>query len=301
LGQTLTADTLCEVVPPGRDISPFTRKAPMESSRVALVTGASSGFGKAIAVLLSKNGFRVFGTSRRPEVAQPDGFQMLSLDVNSDESVRACVSSVLDQTGRLDLLVNNAGFVLSGAIEETSIEEAKSQFETNFFGVMRMTREVLPIMRGQQAGRIVIIGSVGGLLAGPFEGMYIATKHALEGYTETLRLEVKGFGIRVSIIEPGFFKTGLFKSETPVRARLPEYDRARKNASVVREGEHRGKALPPALVAELVLRVARSSSPRLRYAIGKEKGAIRLKKIIPEGVYESFTRKHWKLDDPPAS
>ena len=273
----------------------------MEPSRVALVTGASSGFGRAIAALLSKNGFDVFGTSRRPESPDSDGFRMLALDVTSDESVRACVRSVLDRSGRLDLLVNNAGFVVSGAIEETSIEEAKAQFETNFFGVMRVTREVLPIMRGQRSGRIIVMGSVGGLLAGPFEGVYIATKHALEGYTETLRLEVKGFGIGVSIIEPGFFKTGLFKSETPVRARIPEYDTPRKNASAVRESEHRGKALDPRLVAELVLGVANSSSPRLRYAIGRERGAIRLKKVIPEGIYENFTRRHWKLDDPPTT
>ncbi|MGD0638269.1 MAG: SDR family NAD(P)-dependent oxidoreductase [Nitrososphaerales archaeon] len=272
----------------------------MESSRVALVTGASSGFGRAIATLLGKNGFRVFGTSRKPEGEATEGFQLLALDVTSDESVRACIRSILDQAGRLDLVVNNAGFVLSGAIEETSIEEAKSQFETNFFGVLRVTREVLPIMRGQRGGQIIVMGSVGGLLPGPFEGMYISTKHALEGYTETLRLEVKGFGIRVSIVEPGFFKTGLFKSETPVRDHLPEYDVARKNASMVREGEHRGKALDPVLVAELVLKVANSNSPRIRYAIGREKGAITLKKLVPEGLYESQTRKHWKLDAPTA-
>lgn len=269
----------------------------MDSPRVALVTGASSGFGRAIATVLAKNGFRVFGTSRKPEDAESDGYQMLGLDVTSDVSVRACVRSILDHAGRLDLVVNNAGFVLSGAIEETSIEEAKSQFETNFFGVMRVTREVLPIIRGQRSGQIIVMGSVGGLLPSPFEGVYVSTKHALEGYTETLRLEVKGFGIRVSIIEPGFFKTGLFKSETPVRDHLPEYDTSRKNASLVREGEHRGKALDPQLVAELVLRVATSSSPRIRYSIGREKGAITLKKVIPESLYESQTRKHWKLDE----
>ncbi|MGA2664926.1 MAG: SDR family NAD(P)-dependent oxidoreductase [Nitrososphaerales archaeon] len=273
----------------------------MGASRVALVTGASSGFGKAIATLLAGNGFDVYGTSRRPERPESDGFRMLALDVTSDESVSACVRSVLDGAGRIDLLVNNAGFVMSGAIEETSVEEAKAQFETNFFGVMRVTREVLPAMRERRSGRIVMMGSVGGLLPSPFEGVYVATKHALEGYAETLRLEVAGFGVKVSIIEPGFFKTGLFKSETPVRARIPDYDAPRKNASTVREGEHRAKALDPRLVADLVLRVANSSSPRLRYTIGRERGAIRLKKVIPEGIYESFTRKHWKLDDPRAA
>jgi NAD(P)-dependent dehydrogenase (short-subunit alcohol dehydrogenase family) len=272
----------------------------MESPRVALVTGASSGFGKEISTALLKGGFRVFGTSRRPASSSAGGPRMLALDVDSDASVRSCVRSVLDEAGSIDLLVNNAGFVLSGAIEETSVEEAKSQFETNFFGVVRMTREVLPIMRRQHSGQIINMGSIGGLLPSPFEGFYVATKHALEGYTETLRLEVKGFGIKVSIIEPGFFKTGLFKSESRVTGRIPEYDASRNGASLVREGEHRHKALDPALVAQLVLRVATSDSPRIRYRIGREKGAARLKSFIPEGMYESATRRHWHLDQRPA-
>lgn len=271
----------------------------MESSRVALVTGASSGFGKAFATTLAKNGFRVFGTSRKLEGPGSDGFTMLQLDVTSDESVATCVGNVLEAAGKLDLLVNNAGFVLAGAIEETSVEEAKAQFETNFFGVVRMTRAVLPVMRRHRSGQIINIGSVGGMLASPFEGLYIATKFALEGYTESLRLEVKGLGIKVSIIEPGFFKTGFFNAEVRVKDKISDYDTSRNNASAVREAEHRGKAQDPALVANLLLKVANSTSPRIRYLIGREKGAVRLKSVVPEGLYESFTRKHWRLDDPP--
>jgi short-subunit dehydrogenase len=264
-----------------------------------LVTGASSGFGKAIASLLSKSGFNVFGTSRNASGQAVEGFRMLRLDVTSDQSAHDCVQDVIAQAGRIDVLVNNAGTLTTGAIEEFSIEEAKSQFETNFFGVARMTKEVLPIMRKQKEGQIINISSVGGLLPSPFEGFYIASKHAIEGYTETLRLEVKGLGIKVSLVEPGFFKTGLFGAEISTRSHIEEYDSERKNASLVRDVEHRQKALDPAMVAQVVLRILNSRSPRIRYAVGREKGAIRLKTLVPEGMYESFTRRHWKLDHPP--
>jgi NAD(P)-dependent dehydrogenase (short-subunit alcohol dehydrogenase family) len=270
--------------------------------RTVLVTGASSGFGKAIASLLSRNGFNVFGTSRNAPGEGAEGVRMLRLDVTSDQSVHDCVREVLAMAGRIDVLVNNAGTLTTGAIEEFSIDEAKSQFETNFFGVARMTKEVLPMMRGQKGGQIINISSVGGLLPSPFEGFYIASKHAVEGYTETLRLEVKGLGIKVSLVEPGFFKTGLFGAEVPTRAHIGEYDAERKNSSSVRDVEHRQKALDPAIVAEVVLRIANSRAPRIRYAVGREKSAIRLKALVPEGMYESATGRHWKLDQsPPAA
>jgi short-subunit dehydrogenase len=227
-----------------------------------------------------------------------DGFPTLRLDVTSDQSVHECVHEVLARAGRIDVLVNNAGTLTTGAIEEFSIAEAKSQFETNFFGVARVTREVLPIMRMQKEGQIINISSVGGILSSPFEGFYIASKHAVEGYTEALRLEVKGLGIRVSLIEPGFFKTGLFGAEVAARSHIEAYDVGRKNAASVRDVEHRQKALNPTAVAELVLRIVNSRSPRIRYAVGREKGAIRLKNLVPERMYENFTRRHWKLDEP---
>jgi short-subunit dehydrogenase len=197
------------------------------------------------------------------------------------------------------VLVNNAGTLTSGAIEEFSIEEAKSQFDTNFFGLARVTKEVLPIMRSQKEGQIINISSLGGLLPSPFEGFYIASKHAVEGYTETLRLEVKNLGIKVSLVEPGFFKTGLFVAETSTRSHIEAYDAERKSASSVRETEHRQKALDPMVVADTVLRIANSRAPRIRYAVGREKGAVRLKALLGERMYESFTRRHWKLDQPP--
>src|SRR2546422_6503660 len=173
-------------------------------SQTVLVTGASSGIGQATAQLLAERGHRVFGTTRKPGAAQASGFTMVGLDVRSDDSVRGCVDQVLSQAGRLDVLVNNAGYTLMGAAEETSVAEAKAQFETNFFGVVRMVNAVLPGMRAAGAGKIINISSLAGNTAIPFSAFYSATKFALEGYSESLWYEVSPFGISVSLVEPGF-------------------------------------------------------------------------------------------------
>lgn len=167
---------------------------------VVLVTGASSGIGRAAARMLAERGYVVLGTSRDPaSVAALPGVELLPLDVRSDASVSACVKAVLQRAGRLDVLVNNAGYVLSAAVEEASPDEALAQFETNFFGAVRMLRAVLPIMRRQGGGQIINISSVAGLVPMPFWGYYSASKAALEALTEALRYEVKPFHIRVSL------------------------------------------------------------------------------------------------------
>jgi short-subunit dehydrogenase len=174
-------------------------------SQTVLVTGASSGIGRATARLLAERGFTVFGTARKP--SPPDegaksGVTMVALDVRSDESVRACVEQVVAKAGRLDVLVNNAGYSLTGAAEETSVEEAKAQLETNFFGAVRMVNAVLPGMRKAEAGKIINISSLAGSTAIPYSGFYSASKFALEGYSESLWYEVRPFGISVSLVEP---------------------------------------------------------------------------------------------------
>src|SRR5262245_48207794 len=168
----------------------------MSSQKVVLITGASSGIGQSIARLLAQKGLTVFGASRNPHAAEHvPAVEVLSLDVRSDESVKACVDTVLVRAGRLDILVNNAGYMLSGAVEEVTIEEAKAQFDTNFFGTMRAVKAVLSTMRQQRSGTIVNISSLAGLVSGPpFCGMYSASKFALEAYTEHLWREVKPFG-----------------------------------------------------------------------------------------------------------
>ncbi|MGH9455498.1 MAG: SDR family NAD(P)-dependent oxidoreductase, partial [Terriglobia bacterium] len=165
----------------------------MGEKKVVLVTGVTSGIGAATASLLSDRGFRVFGTARQPAEtgAALGAVTLVRLDVREEESVRTCVRTVLDQAGRIDALLNNAGYVLQGSLEETSIDEAKALFETNFFGVLQMNRAVLPIMREQRAGRIVNISSVLGFLPAPYMGIYAASKHAIEGYSESLDHEVR--------------------------------------------------------------------------------------------------------------
>src|SRR6058998_1295203 len=175
--------------------------------QTVLVTGTSSGIGQAIARLLAERGFNVFGTARKPAAGRSSNVTMVALDVRSDDSVRSCVQQVLSQTGRIDVLVNNAGYTLMGAAEETSLDEAKAQLETNFFGVVRMVKAVLPRMRKAGSGKIINIGSLAGITAIPFGSFYTASKFALEGYTEALWHELRPFGIHATLIEPGFVST----------------------------------------------------------------------------------------------
>lgn len=171
-----------------------------QRNRIALVTGASSGIGQATAELLAKAGYTVYGTSRRGGDATGRSFEMLPLDVTSDESVDAAVQQLMQREGRIDLLVNNAGFgVAPAGAEESSIEQAQSIFDTNFFGIVRMTRAVVPHMRQQGAGRIINIGSVLGLLPMPYGALYAATKHAIEGYSESLDHELRTRGSAAAI------------------------------------------------------------------------------------------------------
>src|SRR5215207_6282843 len=192
--------------------------------RIALVTGASSGIGEAAAERLAKAGYKVYGTSRRAAQAGQRSFEMLPLDVTSDESVEAAVREVMRSDGRIDLLVNNAGFgVAPAGAEESSIEQARSIFDTNFFGIVRMTRAVVPHMRRQGGGRIVNIGSALGLVPMPYMALYAATKHAIEGYSESLDHELRTRGIRVTVVEPAYTKTHFDANLLEPDLKLDEY------------------------------------------------------------------------------
>lgn len=170
---------------------------------VVLVTGANRGIGHATAALLAEHGYRVFGTARKPARESPDGFELVPLDVTSEESVRSCVSAVLERAGRIDVLINNAGVGLIGASEEASINEATALFDTNLFGVARMVNAVLPAMRARRSGLIINFGSLGATLPVPFHGYLSASKAAVTTYSDALRLELKSLGIDVSVVEPG--------------------------------------------------------------------------------------------------
>jgi NAD(P)-dependent dehydrogenase (short-subunit alcohol dehydrogenase family) len=259
----------------------------MSDQKVVLITGASSGVGQATARLLSQKGYKVFGTSRNPASAEviPD-VEMLALDVRYDASVLACVTAVVNQAGRVDVLVNNAAYELAGALEETSLEEAKAQFETNFFGVVRMVTAVLPLMRQQRHGQIINVSSLSGVTSIPFMGIYSASKFAVEGYTEALRMEVKPFNIHVSLTEAGFLKTPMMDKRQTSAARVNEYDLWRRSAfTSIRDKEE--KAPGPQLVAETILKIISSKTPRLHYLIGSQARLVsRLQWFLPEGAYE---------------
>src|SRR5437762_3882019 len=191
---------------------------------VALVTGAASGIGKAASLALVEAGFEVVGTSRKASgVAQRDGVTFLDLDVTSDESVSAVVRRVIDRFGRLDVLVNNAGTGAAGAAEESSVAQIQGVFDINFFGLVRMTRAVLPHMRAQGRGRIVNISSVLGLVPAPYMAVYAATKHAIEGYSESVDHEVREHGVRVLLIEPAYTRTGFDANALQPDEPLPTY------------------------------------------------------------------------------
>ena len=271
-------------------------------AKIALVTGASSGIGAATAERLAKAGYKVYGTSRRGPQAAPRAFAMLALDVTSDASVKAAVRELIQREGRVDLLVNNAGFgVAPAGAEESSIDQARSIFDTNFFGIVRMTRAVVPHMRHQGAGRIINIGSVLGFLPAPYMALYAATKHAIEGYSESLDHELRTRGIRVSVIEPAYTKSQFDANLLEPDSKLEEYREVRaalgkKLKQVVAAADE------PGVVADVVLEAASAARPKLRYTAGSVAIRLRLlRRFAPAGVIDAGIRKDLQLDTLTAS
>jgi NAD(P)-dependent dehydrogenase (short-subunit alcohol dehydrogenase family) len=269
---------------------------------VALVTGASSGIGAATAARLAAAGYKVYGTSRRAAQAGRRSFDMLPLDVTSDESVDAAVAHVMRQDGRIDVLVNNAGFgVAPAGAEESSIEQARAIFDTNFFGVVRMTRAVVPHMRHQGGGRIINIGSVLGFLPMPYGALYAATKHAVEGYSESLDHELRTRGIRVSVIEPAYTKTQFDANFLAPDSKLDEYREVRASLDKTLK-EVMDAADEPGVVAEAVLKAAKATRPKLRYTAGALARRLRLlRRFAPAGMMDAGIRKDLRLDALPGS
>lgn len=260
-----------------------------EAARTILITGASSGFGLATARTLAAAGHTVFGTSR---VARPDNgaIRMLPLDVTADDSAAACLAALLGETGRLDVLINNAGTGLCGAVEDTSLAEARAQMETNFWGPVRMIKAVLPVMHAQGSGRIITIGSLAGHAALPFQPFYSTSKFALEGLNEALRLELRGSGIQSTMICPGDFRTG-FTAARVFAARAREGRNAARLArtlAIYERDETNGA--DPALVASLIARLVTAAQLKPRYLVGApaQVWGIRLKQILPAAVFEAL-------------
>ncbi len=268
-----------------------------ERGRVALVTGAAAGIGEAAAEALARAGFTVYGTSRRAAPGDRRGaVTFLALDVTDDASVAAAVGEVLDRSGRLDVLVNNAGIGIGGAAEESSIDQARALFETNLFGVIRMTRAVLPHMRARGSGRIVNVSSVLGLVPAPFMALYAASKHALEGYSESLDHELREHGVRVSLIEPAYTRTSFDANAVAVDEPLALYDGRREAlerlvAAAVKAGDD------PSVVGAAIVAAATDARPRLRYPAGSQARRISAaRRFMPAAVVDRQIRKLNELD-----
>jgi NAD(P)-dependent dehydrogenase (short-subunit alcohol dehydrogenase family) len=262
---------------------------------VALVTGASTGIGHATAKALQNAGFRVFGTSRRAVADRFDGITMLACDVTDDASVAKLVHEVLAKAGRIDLLVNNAGLGLLGGAEESSIAQAQALFDVNVFGVFRVTNAVLPTMRRQGKGRIVNLSSVQGFIPAPYFALYSSTKHAVEGYSESLDHELRPFGIRVSLVEPAYTRTSFEENLAKPDQFLDIYDSARAAMNgAVRKAMEKGDA--PEVVAKTVLAAATDRTPKRRYAAGKMARQVRiLRRFVPASAFDKSVRKQLGL------
>ena len=259
---------------------------------VAIVTGASSGIGRATAAALAGAGFAVVGTSRDSARTTPlAGVTFLDLDVRSDTSVHALVDRVIRQFGRIDVVVNNAGIGALAAAEESSVHQAQDVFDVNVFGVIRMTNAVLPHLRAQGSGRIINVSSVLGVIPAPFMAVYAATKHAVEGYSESLDHEVRASGIRVLLIQPGYTSSQFEANAIAPDAPLAAYDAQRQVAAEALATAMQS-ADEPTDVAKVILKAATDKQPRLRYPAGTIAPRVTtLRRFVPAKAFDKQIRK----------
>ena len=266
-------------------------------SKVVLITGGSSGIGKSIGAFLHQKGFVVYGTSRNPEKITNSIFPLVALDVRDKQSIVNCVAEVIQKSGRLDIVINNAGVGLTGPIEEIPTEEIRNNFETNLFGPIEVMKAVLPQMRDQKSGLIINITSIAGYMGLPYRGIYSASKGALELITEALRMEVKSFGIQITNVAPGDFATNIAagRYHAPVvkgsAYEVPYGNTLKEMDSHVDSGSN------PNEMAEAIFTIIQTKNPKVHYKVGAflQKFSIVLKRILPDTVYEKMLMNHYKL------
>jgi short-subunit dehydrogenase len=266
-------------------------------TKIVLITGASSGIGKVCAEHLARKDCKVYGTSRECRL-ESNGFALIKMDVADDLSVKQGIDHLLEQERKIDVVINNAGIGIAGPIENTSIEYARKQFETNFFGTYRVCNAVLPQMRKQRAGLIINISSIAGLLGLPFQSLYSASKFAIEGMTEGLRMEVKRYGIRVTLLDPGDFKTNFTYNREKVEHYHPNSvyrEQFDKTIAIIEKNELDGPN--PQAIAKLVEKIIKTKSPRVRYTVGNfdQKLVPGLKRILPSKVFERIIMGYYKM------
>ena len=277
--------------------------APMPApSQVVLVTGASSGIGLATARHLLGRGHTVYGAARRVDrmaELEDRGGHALSLDVTDDASMEAAVGAVLEAEGRIDALVNNAGYGSYGAVEDVPLAEARRQFDVNVFGLARMTQLVLPGMRERRSGTVVNVSSIGGKIYAPLGAWYHATKHAVEGFSDALRLEVEPFGVRVVVIEPGAIHSewdGIAVDGMMERSGSGPYASLAARTKRFMEGAYRdGAGSPPSVVARAIRQAVEADRPKTRYAVGDQaRLAVGARWLLPDRAFDAFLRSRMK-------
>jgi NAD(P)-dependent dehydrogenase (short-subunit alcohol dehydrogenase family) len=266
-------------------------------NKVVLITGGSSGIGKSIGEFLHQKGFVVFGTSRNPERVLNSVFPLVALDVRDAVSIHAAVAKIIAISGRLDIVINNAGVGITGPLEEIPTQEIKNNFETNFFGPIEVMKSVLPQMRDQKSGLIINVTSIAGYMGLPYRSVYSASKGALELITEALRMEVKSFGIHITNVAPGDFATNIASGRfhAPVIAGSA-YEKVYGDTLKTMD-EHVDSGSNPNEMAEAVYRIIQSPTPKIHYKVGvfMQKFSIVLKRILPDKVYEKMLMNHYNL------
>jgi NAD(P)-dependent dehydrogenase (short-subunit alcohol dehydrogenase family) len=280
-------------------------------TKVAVITGCSSGFGMLAAVDLARARFKVIATMRNPNASDrllalanehnvKGSIEIRRLDITKPAELPEIVSAIVREHGRIDVLVNNAGYALAGFNEDITEEELRAQLDTNLFGHVNLTKTVIPTMREQRSGHIIMVSSIAGLVANPMTGSYSTSKFALEGWSESLRIELRSLGIRVVLIEPGAFATDIWEKNVSIGKRAlseesPNLQRAKRFAEVVRTRVHKAD---PWVVARLITRVAQDPNPKLRYLVGKD-ARVRFwtKRLLPWKTYEKLVGKFTRIDD----
>ncbi|WP_353117653.1 SDR family oxidoreductase [Myroides odoratus] len=266
-------------------------------TKVVFITGGSSGIGKSIGNFLHEKGYKVYGTSRNPERVTTSVFPLVQLDVRDEASIAEAIRTVVEQEGRLDILINNAGVGITGAIEEVPTAEIVNNFQTNVFGPIAVIKAALPTMRKQKTGLIINVTSIAGYMGLPFRGYYSSSKGALELITESLRMELKPFGIEVTNVAPGDFATNIAagRYHAPVIEKSP-YEEVYK-MSLEMMNEHVDDGGDPIEMAQAIYKIIQTPKPKVRYVIGApmQKFSLFLKKILPGKTYEKLLMNHYKI------
>jgi len=266
-------------------------------SKVVLITGGSSGIGKSIGEFLTLKGYDVFGTSRHPESYTASKFRLIRLDVADSTSIANAIQTVIETSGQLDVLINNAGAGITGPIEETPDEEIKRNFETNLFGPINVIKAVLPQMRQQNSGLIINITSIAGYMGLPYRGIYSESKGALELITEAFRMEIKDFNIHMTNLAPGDFATNIAagRFHAPVTKGSPYETKYGAVLKAIDDDVDSGN--DPQLVAKAIYKIINTSNPRIHYKVGAfmQKFSVVLKRILPDKIYEKLLLNHYKL------